>query len=400
MSEQARHLVDAGIAAAKGGNLEDAEASFRKALELDDTNVVAMFELAGVQLVKRNLENALELMSKAIAAEPGRVKAHYHRGMVRHARGDLQGAIIDFEIELQAHPDDVEAMLSRAVTLSDLGDKKRALADYERLMQMAPNDPRPCVNRALLLAESAPDAAIGDFSEAIRRDPRKADAYIGRGFLFRVKGRRAEALHDFRMFLGLDGPRLYGSEDTVRAWIGELEAETDASGPVSKTPLSDTISKVIASSSSPEALAAFHDAFLNSMVGVTVAGVPSSADSAYEVSSQDNVQIALAGTPDGRRMILACADRIAFSRNFHNRFNAEMRGCDVLAMVLKLPGCDGVLVNSAGSFHSVTIPREEIARLLDPQLGTSSDTNRSNKRRLADTNDERAKLGRPWWKFW
>jgi hypothetical protein len=101
-------------------------------------------------------------------------------------------------------------------------------------------------------------------------------------------------------------------------------------------------------------------------------------------------------------MLLACADRAAFVRKFHQLFNAEMRGRDLLTMVLKLPDCEGVLVNSAASFHSVVILRAEIDGLLKiaareaaiPEAPRDADGGRANE------TPQRPQSRRPWWKLW
>lgn len=404
MTGRTTQLVRDGTAAARRGALDEAERLLREAIEQDDARTDAIFELAGIEYAKRRYDEAIELMSRAIELDPTRPKVHYHRAMARYARGDLRGALADFDAELRGAPNDTESILSRAVTLSDLGEGRSALVEYERLMQLAPDDPRPYVNRGLLRSESSPDAAIDDFSEAIRRDEAKADAYMGRGFLLRAKGKRRDALADFVAFLHFDGPRLHGHRETVEAWIRELRAELwPAVSPSSDTPLSDLISLVLANPSSAPALAVFHDAFLDSIVGVIMSGGPEGGRGAHRVTAEDHMHVAYARAPAGGVMVLACADRVAFAKRFHQRFNVEMRGRDLLGMVLKLPDCEGVLLNSAASFHSILIPRDDAAQLLDGGIRAASATQR-NGDDMGPTDmtvtSKNATPERPWWKFW
>lgn len=404
MNERVPQLVRVKVEDAKPGEIDEAERLLRATIEHDDTRTDAVFELAMIRYAKGSLGEALELISKAIDIEPTHPKAYYHRAMIRFAQGDLREALVDFDTELQRTPDDVDALLSRAVTLAKLGDQDRALGEYERVMQLAPEDPRPYFNRALLRSESNPEDAIRDYSEAIRRDAGKADAYLGRGFVLRAKGRKREALADFTAFARIGGPQLH----TVKGWIQQLRAEVElpespASQPApSETPLSDLISLVLADPSSSQALAAFHQAVLKSMVGVIAVGAPPGHVGEYQ--SAGDIQLVNTQAPDGRLMLLACADRAAFVRKFHQRFNAEMRGRELLSMVLKLPACEGVLLNSAASFHSILIPREDIPRLLNIQVQgpASHEGERHEQEDRADRteNPERPRSGRPWWKFW
>jgi len=63
-------------------------------------------------------------------------------------------------------------------------------------------------------------------------------------------------------------------------------------------------------------------------------------------------------------MILACADRDAFVRRFHTRFNREVLGWELAQVALVTPDCAGILLNSAASFHSLALDRARLARLV------------------------------------
>ena len=131
----------------------------------------------------------------------------------------------------------------------------------------------------------------------------------------------------------------------------------------SMTPLSDLISALVASPSD-EAFAELFRAFLDASVGVKLANVPAHAEGAYRIAAQDRVTMAFVHTPDGRSMVKACADPRVFSQKYAGAINAEMRGRQMLEMVLKVPELDGVLVCSAASFHSVPVSRAAIPGLL------------------------------------
>lgn len=128
-------------------------------------------------------------------------------------------------------------------------------------------------------------------------------------------------------------------------------------------PLSDVMARVLADPT-PEHWRAFHAAFLRSRLGVVASGIPPEAGGAYRVAAGDHVGLARAATPDGRVMLLACADRETFIQRFHARFNAEMLGRELAVTALANPDCQGILVNSAASFESLAIDRAQLAALL------------------------------------
>lgn len=380
MSEQLELLIQKGIEAAHRDDLERAEAHFREALRWSPTNTDALFNLGVIHYVRRDLDSALDLVSQCIASDPARPKAHYQRGMVRHAKGDLSGALADFDTELQSHPDDVDAVLSRGATLSDLGNKSEALASYERAMHLAPRDPRPHFNRGLLRNESDPDGAILDFSEAIDRDPCKADAYMGRAFLLRAKGRKKAALADFQAFLQFDGPRLHGNADLVKGWIRELECEIGGTSSQTETPLSELIDILVRTGAKHDYVQ-FVNEFRRSMLGVIAEGVPKGTIGGSISTDRNPVGVGSTADAEGRSVVLAFADPPAFARRFGMQFNAEISGEKLLETVLINPDCYGIRVNSAKREVSVIIDRQTVQLL---QRGGKTT----------------AKARSPWWRFW
>lgn len=146
------------------------------------------------------------------------------------------------------------------------------------------------------------------------------------------------------------------------------------------TPLSDLMTRVL-QEGSDEAWRAFCDAFMRSRVGVVASDVPPTVDEEsakgpiaqtppeggwYRVAA-GAAALGKAATPDGRIMILACADRDAFVQRFHDRFNREVMGWELAQAALVIPGCDGIFVNSAASFHSVALDRARLANLVVQQ---------------------------------
>lgn len=126
-------------------------------------------------------------------------------------------------------------------------------------------------------------------------------------------------------------------------------------------PLSYRMARVLEAPSA-ETWAAFHDAFLRSPVGVIASGTPGGTGTPG--TAEGPVTLARTATPDGRMMVLACADRDAFVRRFHARFNREVLGRELARAVLAMPECQGILINSAASAHSLAIDRAQIPALL------------------------------------
>jgi hypothetical protein len=147
---------------------------------------------------------------------------------------------------------------------------------------------------------------------------------------------------------------------------------------VSDTPLSDLITALLEDGQA-STMRKFHRYLLDASLGVSVDGIPAGAAGAYQVTAHDQVKMPAVSTPDGRRMVKACADPRVFVQRYDYPINAEMLGRTLLEMVLKVPQLDGVLVCSAASFHSIPIGRDDAASVLSlrPISGRA-----------------------PWWKIW
>jgi hypothetical protein len=84
--------------------------------------------------------------------------------------------------------------------------------------------------------------------------------------------------------------------------------------PDSSTPLSDCISRYV-EQASPENYQSFLRAFLSSQLGVILTGVPHGVSGKY-VAAKNELAAAMSHTPDGKKMLLACADRAVFVQRY------------------------------------------------------------------------------------
>lgn len=138
--------------------------------------------------------------------------------------------------------------------------------------------------------------------------------------------------------------------------------------PQSPTPLSDCISRYVDQGTS-ENYAKFIEVFLCSNLGVIVTGVPPGNVGQY-VASKNELAVAMSNTPDGKKMVLACADRAVFVRRFSKLFNAEVGAPALLKIAWSNPECEGIMLNSAASEHRILIVRKEISELIAASTGS------------------------------
>jgi hypothetical protein len=132
--------------------------------------------------------------------------------------------------------------------------------------------------------------------------------------------------------------------------------------PDSSTPLSDCISRY-AARATPENYETFLRVFLGSQLGLILTGNRQEVSEQY-VAGKNELHAAMSTAPDGKKTLLACADRGIFVQRFKQPFNAEMGAVGLLKMAWANPDCEGIMVNSAASEHRVVIPRNHIAALI------------------------------------
>lgn len=144
------------------------------------------------------------------------------------------------------------------------------------------------------------------------------------------------------------------------------------------TPLSDLITQCV-QGGTKTSMESFEEALLTARLGIIVEGAPEGTKGAFKVRGK-GVTCGVARTPDGKTMIHACADREAFVQRYNPAFNAEIDLRGAIGIALANPACQGILINSAASEHSIALDRDKLSSLqlrLDRQPGA-----------------------RPWWKFW
>ncbi|GIG00804.1 hypothetical protein [Catellatospora citrea] len=142
------------------------------------------------------------------------------------------------------------------------------------------------------------------------------------------------------------------------------------------TPLSDAL-VAHAEVQNAETFERFVTLFRVSMVGVMSDNLPPSEGNTA-VMSDGSLRIASTSYHDGRSRIMTYADPEAFLRTYGPRFNAGLRGEDVLRMAAAAPDCHGILVNCATREISQVISKEMAQALVAP---VAADTPR-----------------RPWWR--
>ena len=85
------------------------------------------------------------------------------------------------------------------------GEHDKAIADYTEAIRLDPKDAEAYCNRGLAYGNKGDyDKAIADYTEAIRLNPKYAEAYYNRGMTYASKGEYDKAIADYTEAIRLD----------------------------------------------------------------------------------------------------------------------------------------------------------------------------------------------------
>ncbi|MFC2115766.1 tetratricopeptide repeat protein [Bacteroidota bacterium] len=167
--------MNLGILALNKGNHAGAEASYKKALEIEPAMTTAYINLAdlyrvmnrdqegeqilrdaieqgpdmaavnyalGLNLVRKGAhEEAMKILEQASTMEPGNARYAYVYGVGLYSTGARQEAVEYLETALQENPFDRDLLYSLSTYNQELGSREKALGYAEKLLEYYPGDP-------------------------------------------------------------------------------------------------------------------------------------------------------------------------------------------------------------------------------------------------------------------
>ncbi len=232
MTEAQAQSLERALAHHRAGELEAAEALYRRVLAGSPRHPDALHLLGVVAHQRGQHEQAAVLFVEAIKVNPG--VAHYHHnlgealfaigradqavtayrtacaldpangeaynnfGIALQALGRLPEAISAFEQARRVTPRSVEAHFNLAAALHDSGRLEEAIEGYRQALALAPDDPEIHSNLGVALQglNRAPEA-LAAFEQAIALRPDFAEAHANRGMALLLTGRFEEGWREY-----------------------------------------------------------------------------------------------------------------------------------------------------------------------------------------------------------
>lgn len=225
---KAEHFYVQGFKKMLNNKIQEGRADLLKAISLDPNNA-EYHEKLGVFLSKSNQhDEAIEHLTKAIELKPSSKDAYFTRGVSLDWKGAAQAALADLEkaITLEAEPGNLKTKVveEKIREIKESEAKKQALLlnlgmQSNKLSSVSEYIAR---GQASLKADEWEPAYV-DFNEAIKLDPKNAEAYRFRGATFYKLGDSKSALQDYNQAIALDpnNSELYLNRGILQADDGD-----------------------------------------------------------------------------------------------------------------------------------------------------------------------------------
>ena len=210
------------------GNLVEAIAGYRNALERDPDDAVAYSNLGTALAASGQFAEAIAPYQRALELAPDDADSHYNLANTLTAQGNLRDAVGQFQEALRLEPGFAEAHINLGNALVALGQPEDAAEHYRRGAELQPDGVEAFNNLGLLMAaQGRSDEAIGLFRQALSVDPNFADAHSNLGSALQQTGAIDDALTHFRRAVELM-PRSASAHNDVGMALASQQAVDEA----------------------------------------------------------------------------------------------------------------------------------------------------------------------------
>ena len=194
-----------GWALAEQGKLPEAEAVFRRSIELNPDDATAWYNF-GLALTKQGKHHEAEAAYRqAIELKPDEAMPRYNLGNALANQGKYPEAEAVFRRAIELKPDDPHAHYYLGNALGNQGKYPEAEAVFRRAIELKPDDPHAhyYLGFALMKQKKLPEAEAA-YRRAIELQPDYAGAHVNLGAALANQGKLPEAEAVFRRAIELE----------------------------------------------------------------------------------------------------------------------------------------------------------------------------------------------------
>ncbi len=175
-------LFQQGNAAQNAGKYSQAEAIWRRVLQIDPKDADAYYNLGVALYYQKKLEQAIAAYNKAIQLNPKLAEVYNGLGIVLGKQGKLEQAIAAFKKAIQLNPNYANAYNNLGIVLRNQGKLEQAIAAFQKAIQLNPKLAKVYYNLGVVLYyQKKLEQAIAAYKKAIQLNPNYVEAYNNLG---------------------------------------------------------------------------------------------------------------------------------------------------------------------------------------------------------------------------
>jgi tetratricopeptide (TPR) repeat protein len=133
--------LNRGSAAAEARRLDEAQADFATALQLDPTNARAVGGLGEVLAARGQVDAAIDRFREALHFDPALAGAHNGLALMLERRGDIDEALVHYREVVRLSPRDFPGRLNLGAVLAGRGQIDAALEQFAEVTRLFPEMP-------------------------------------------------------------------------------------------------------------------------------------------------------------------------------------------------------------------------------------------------------------------
>ena len=173
-----------GLALKNQGQLDQAIAHYRRAINIWPDYVEAHYNLGGAYIEKGEFDEALAEYRRAIEIRPDEADSHNNYGSALRELKQFDQAEIEYKRALSLRPQYVDARLNLGSLLLQRGRIAEAITNLETARRLQPNDATTHVTLALALMKNGQGSkAAAEFNHALQLAPDRVNALNGFAWL-------------------------------------------------------------------------------------------------------------------------------------------------------------------------------------------------------------------------
>ncbi len=186
------------------GQLDEAMAEFRRAIELEPDRAQAHIGLGTCLHAKGQFDEAMAEFRRAIELEP-KGRAHHGLGMCWQAMGRLDEAMAEYRRAIELDPEWCAAHHQLGTCWQAMGRLDEAMAEYRRAIELDPKGSLAHFQLGLCWQDKGRlDEAMAEYRRAIELDTKGAPAHYQLGTCWRDRGQPDEAMAEYRRAIECD----------------------------------------------------------------------------------------------------------------------------------------------------------------------------------------------------